>query len=125
MRRREFCLGLVAMPALARSATAQEVSAITLIKQHGLPYLPLCRVHAQGRHGEAPAFRLEGPVHAGIARLAGGLRCFVMAGQSRPKDGVASLAYARPSTSCRIEDVDARQRRQVYAVCASWTACRA
>ena len=41
MRRREFCLGLVAMPALARSAMAQEVSSITLIKQHGLPYLPL------------------------------------------------------------------------------------
>ena len=41
MRRREFCLGLVAMPALARSAFAQEVSSITLIKQHGLPYLPM------------------------------------------------------------------------------------
>ena len=41
MRRREFCLGLVAMPALARSAMAQEASTITLIKQHGLPYLPL------------------------------------------------------------------------------------
>ena len=41
MRRREFCLGLVAMPALARSALAQEVSSITLIKQHGLPYLPM------------------------------------------------------------------------------------
>ena len=41
MRRREFCLGLIAMPALARSAMAQEVSSITLIKQHGLPYLPM------------------------------------------------------------------------------------
>ena len=41
MRRREFCLGLLAMPALARSAFAQEVSSITLIKQHGLPYLPM------------------------------------------------------------------------------------
>src|SRR5882672_9882753 len=41
MRRREFCLGLVAMPALARSAFADEASAITLISQHGLPYLPL------------------------------------------------------------------------------------
>ena len=41
MRRREFCLGLIAMPALARSAMAQEVSIITLIKQHGLPYLPM------------------------------------------------------------------------------------
>ena len=41
MRRREFCLGLAAMPALARSAFAEEVSTITLISQHGLPYLPL------------------------------------------------------------------------------------
>src|SRR3981189_2169611 len=41
MRRREFCLGLVALPALARSAFADEVSTITLISQHGLPYLPL------------------------------------------------------------------------------------
>ena len=41
MRRREFCLGLAAMPALARSAFADEVSTITLISQHGLPYLPL------------------------------------------------------------------------------------
>ena len=40
MRRREF-LGLLAMPALARSAFADEASTITLIKQHGLPYLPL------------------------------------------------------------------------------------
>jgi sulfonate transport system substrate-binding protein len=40
MRRREF-LGLLAMPALARSAFADEASSITLIKQHGLPYLPL------------------------------------------------------------------------------------
>jgi NitT/TauT family transport system substrate-binding protein len=41
MRRRQFCLGLVALPALARSAFADEVSRITLISQHGLPYLPL------------------------------------------------------------------------------------
>jgi NitT/TauT family transport system substrate-binding protein len=41
MRRREFCLGVVAMPALMRSAFADEASTITLISQHGLPYLPL------------------------------------------------------------------------------------
>ena len=41
MRRREFCLGLIAMPALARSAMAQATFSITLIKQHGLPYLPM------------------------------------------------------------------------------------
>src|SRR5882757_7738075 len=41
MRRREFCLGLIATPALARAAFADEASSITLISQHGLPYLPL------------------------------------------------------------------------------------
>jgi NitT/TauT family transport system substrate-binding protein len=47
MRRREVCLGLVAMPALMRSAFADEVSAITLISQHGLPYLPLMVMEEQ------------------------------------------------------------------------------
>jgi len=41
MRRREFCAGLLATPALMRSAFAEEASTITLISQHGLPYLPL------------------------------------------------------------------------------------
>jgi NitT/TauT family transport system substrate-binding protein len=35
------------MPALARSAFADEVSTITLISQHGLPYLPLMVMEAQ------------------------------------------------------------------------------
>jgi NitT/TauT family transport system substrate-binding protein len=47
MRRREFCLGLVAMPALARSAFADEAATITLISQHGLPYLPLMLMEEQ------------------------------------------------------------------------------
>src|ERR1041385_3481162 len=47
MRRRDVCLGLVAMPALMRSAFADEVSSITLISQHGLPYLPLMMMEAQ------------------------------------------------------------------------------
>jgi len=39
--RREFCAGLLATPALARTAIAEEVSTVVLGKQHGLPYLPL------------------------------------------------------------------------------------
>ncbi len=39
MRRRDFCLGLVAMPAVIRPAAAQET--IVFGKQYGLPYLPL------------------------------------------------------------------------------------
>ena len=55
MRRREFCAGLIAVPALARSAFADEVSTITLISQHGLPYLPLMVMEAHRlveKHGE-------------------------------------------------------------------------
>ena len=47
MRRREFCLGLMAAPALARAAFADEASTITLISQHGLPYLPLMMMQEQ------------------------------------------------------------------------------
>ena len=39
--------------------------------------------------------------------------CTVMAGHSRPKDGVVPLAYARPSTSwtaAKKKDVDARDK---------------
>jgi len=63
MRRRDFCLGLVAMPALARSAFADEVSTINIIGQHGLPYLPLMLMR-DGRLVEKHAARL------GIASLA-------------------------------------------------------
>jgi NitT/TauT family transport system substrate-binding protein len=65
MRRREFCLGLIAMPAVARSALAQEASAIVLGKQHGLPYLPLMvmeelrLVEKQARNLGLPALRPE------------------------------------------------------------------
>jgi NitT/TauT family transport system substrate-binding protein len=47
MRRRDFCRSLaatpfvLAAPAIRRSALAQEAASITLVKQHGLPYLPL------------------------------------------------------------------------------------
>jgi NitT/TauT family transport system substrate-binding protein len=41
MRRRDVCLGLLATPALMRSAFADEVATVSLFSQHGLPYLPL------------------------------------------------------------------------------------
>jgi NitT/TauT family transport system substrate-binding protein len=40
LRRREFCLGLLATPALVRSASAQEAPLIRIVKQQGLGYLP-------------------------------------------------------------------------------------
>ena len=47
MRRRDVCAGLLAMPALTRAAFGEEASAITLISQHGLPYLPLMVMEEQ------------------------------------------------------------------------------
>jgi hypothetical protein len=47
MRRREFCLGVMATPALVRSAFAQEASSITLSQAHGLPYLPMMVIEEQ------------------------------------------------------------------------------
>ena len=47
MHRRDFCKALatapaaLAMPALMRSAFADEVPSIVLVSQHGLPYLPM------------------------------------------------------------------------------------
>ena len=47
IHRRNFCKviaaapAVLAMPALLRSAFADEVSSIVLVSQHGLPYLPL------------------------------------------------------------------------------------
>ena len=41
MRRREFCLTLLGLPALIRSAIAAEITTIRIAKQFGLPYLPL------------------------------------------------------------------------------------
>ena len=98
MRRREFCLGLVAMPALARSAFAQEVSTITLIKQHGLPYLPmmlmeefkLVEKHA-ARLGVANLktdYRTLGGTQSIIDALIGGSDAFRHHGRARPCDAV-------------------------------------
>jgi NitT/TauT family transport system substrate-binding protein len=41
IRRREFFMGALALPALSKVSLAQEVSKVTLVMQHGLPYLPL------------------------------------------------------------------------------------
>lgn len=76
MRRREFCLGLVAMPALARTSFAQEASSITLIKQHGLPYLPLMLME-QHRLVEKHAEKLGVPGLKTDYRTLGGTQSLV------------------------------------------------
>jgi NitT/TauT family transport system substrate-binding protein len=76
MRRREFCLGLVAMPALARSAFADEATSITLISQHGLPYLPLMLMD-DGKLVEKHAARLGLPSLKTEYRTLGGTQSLV------------------------------------------------
>ena len=83
MRRRDFCAGLLAMPALARSAFADEVSTITLISQHGLPYLPLMLMQ-DGKLVEKHAARLGLPNLTADYRTLGGTQSLIdalLAGQ--------------------------------------------
>jgi NitT/TauT family transport system substrate-binding protein len=47
MRRREFCLTMLGIPALMRSVAAAEVTSIRIAKQYGLPYLPLMVMEQQ------------------------------------------------------------------------------
>src|SRR5947209_1280369 len=90
MRRRDVCLGLIAMPALARTAMAQEASSITLIKQHGLPYLPLMLMeehklvekHAEklGVTGLKTDYRTLGGTQSLVDALIGGVMNFGITG---------------------------------------------
>ena len=83
MRRRDFCAGLLAIPALARSAFADEVSTITLISQHGLPYLPLMLMQ-DGKLVEKHAARLGLPNLTADYRTLGGTQSLIdalLAGQ--------------------------------------------
>jgi NitT/TauT family transport system substrate-binding protein len=115
MRRREFCLGLVAMPALARSAFAQEVSSITLIKQHGLPYLPLMLME-EHRLVEKHAARLGLPNLKTDYRTLGGTQSLVdalIAGQMNfGITGVPGLATLWDKTAGTANEVRALSAAQ-------------
>ena len=76
MRRRDFCLGLLATPALARSAFAQEVTTVSLFSQHGLPYLPLMLME-DGKLVEKHAARLGLPSLKTEYRTLGGTQSLV------------------------------------------------
>src|SRR3954465_3205889 len=90
MRRRDFCLGRLGVPALGRSGFADEVSSITLIAQHGLPYLPLMVMEAQqlvekhaaklGLPNLATDYRTLGGTQSLIDALIGGSMHFGIAG---------------------------------------------
>ncbi len=78
MRRREFCLTLLGLPALIRSAAA-EIPTIRIAKQYGLPYLPLMVMERQGlvekhagRQG-LPSLHIEWPTLGGPSVINDGL----------------------------------------------------
>jgi len=79
MRRREFCLTVLGLPALLRSATAAEVTSIRIGKQYGLPYLPLMVMERQKlveKHAarqDIPSLRIEWPTVGGPSVINDGL----------------------------------------------------
>jgi NitT/TauT family transport system substrate-binding protein len=80
MNRRQLTQALLAAPLatpfLARAALAQEVSAVTLVMQHGLPYLPLMVMQAQ-KLVEKHVAKLDLPVLTPDYRQLGGTSSLV------------------------------------------------
>jgi NitT/TauT family transport system substrate-binding protein len=114
MRRRDVCLGLLATPALMRASFAQEASTITLISQHGLPYLPLM-VMEEHRLVERHAEKLGVPGLKTDYRTLGGTQSLVDAligGQMHfGITGVPGLA--------QLWDKTAGTANEVRALCAA------
>ena len=115
MRRREFCASLLAMPALARSAFGDEASSITLISQHGLPYLPLMVMEQQrlvekhagklGLPNLATDYRTLGGTQSLIDALIGGQMHFGIAGVP----GLATLWDKTVGTQNEVRALSAAQ----------------
>jgi NitT/TauT family transport system substrate-binding protein len=123
MRRRELCLGLLAMPALMRSAFAQEASAITLISQHGLPYLPLMLMeeyrlvekHAEklGVAGLKTDYRTLGGTQSLVDALIGGVMHFGITGVP----GLATLWDKTAGTANEVRALCAAQAMPFILTC--------
>jgi len=115
MRRREVCLGLLAAPALMRSACADEASSITLISQHGLPYLPLMVMEEQklvethaaklGVPNLKTDYRTLGGTQSIIDALIGGSMHFGIAGVP----GLATLWDKTVGTANEVRGLSAAQ----------------
>jgi NitT/TauT family transport system substrate-binding protein len=115
MRRRAFCLGLIATPALARSAFADEATAITLISQHGLPYLPMMVMEEQklvekhaarlGVPNLKTDYRTLGGTQSIIDALIGGQMHFGIAGVP----GLATLWDKTVGTANEVRGLSAAQ----------------
>ena len=114
MRRRDFCLGLVAMPALARSAFADEAATITLISQHGLPYLPLMLMEEQ-KLVEKHAARLGLPSLKTEYRTLGGTQSLVDA----LIGGVMNFGITGVPGLATLWDKTAGTANEVRALCAA------
>jgi NitT/TauT family transport system substrate-binding protein len=116
MHRRDFWKGTfagaaaLAAPGLIRSSFAQEVSAIVLIKQHGLPYLPLM-VMEEHKLVEKHALRLGVPALKPDYRTLGGTQSLVdalISGQMNfGVTGVPGLAQLWDKTSGTTQEVRA------------------
>src|SRR5256714_3030985 len=123
MRRRDVCLGLLAMPALARSAFADEVSTITLISQHGLPYLPLMLME-DGKLVEKHAARLGLPALKAEYRRLGGTQSLIdalLAGQMNfgivGVPGLATLWDKTVGTANEVRALSAAQAMPFILTC--------
>jgi NitT/TauT family transport system substrate-binding protein len=79
MRRRHFGLGLLAMPAIVRRAAAAEASVVRIVRQYGLPTLPLMVMEHEKlveRHAARlglPSLKVEWPILGGPGAMIDGL----------------------------------------------------
>ena len=120
MHRREFCKALaatsaLALPALMRSAFADEVSSIVLVSQHGLPYLPLMvmdelklvekQAQALGVASLKPGYRTLGGTQSLIDALLSGQMNFGVTGVP----GLATLWAKTAGTANEVRALSAVQ----------------
>ncbi|HET7848426.1 MAG TPA: ABC transporter substrate-binding protein [Pseudolabrys sp.] len=121
MRRRDFCKALAAapavltMPALRRSAFADEVSSVVLVSQYGLPYLPLMvmnelqlvQKHAQkvGITSLSPTYKRLGGTQSLIDALLSGQMNFGVTGVP----GLATLWAKTAGTPNEVRALSAVQ----------------
>jgi NitT/TauT family transport system substrate-binding protein len=79
MRRRQFGIGLLAMPAIVRRAAAAETNRIRIVRQYGLPTLPLMVMEHEKlveRHAARlglPSLQVEWPILGGPGAMIDGL----------------------------------------------------
>ena len=79
MRRRQFGLGMLATPAIVRRASAAEASVVRIVRQYGLPTLPLMVMEHEKfveKHAARlglPSLKVEWPILGGPGAMIDGL----------------------------------------------------